>query len=144
MKNLPKSLSRHARSKNHIQNQIGSARIDFGFEPTAETNISVHKAQVRESREILTDLINVNCFPAQWFPTFFDAFLPLLILKLFIPPLSNVHSSAVQLRWLVLTAMGTMVFIDDNNLINKRGTKTICCQIMALKFVNKPLNNLQI
>ena len=35
-------LSRHARSKNHIQNQVvlktsGSARIDFGFERTAET-----------------------------------------------------------------------------------------------------------
>jgi len=30
-----------------------------------------------------------------------------------------------------------MVFIDDNNLINQSGTKTICFQIMALKFVNK-------
>jgi len=30
-----------------------------------------------------------------------------------------------------------MVFIDDDNLINKTGTKTISCQIMALKFVNK-------
>jgi len=30
-----------------------------------------------------------------------------------------------------------MVFINDNNLINKSGTKTICCQIMALKFVNE-------
>jgi len=30
-----------------------------------------------------------------------------------------------------------MVFIDDNNLINKSGTKAICCQIMSLKFVNK-------
>jgi len=30
-----------------------------------------------------------------------------------------------------------MLFIDDNNLINKSGTKTICCQIMGLKFVNK-------
>jgi len=31
-----------------------------------------------------------------------------------------------------------MVFINDNNLINKSGTKTICCQIvMALKFVTK-------
>ena len=26
-------------------------------------------------------------------------------------------------------------FIDDNNL--KNGTKTVCCQLMALKFVNK-------
>jgi len=30
-----------------------------------------------------------------------------------------------------------MVFIDDNNLINENGPKTICCHIMALKFVNK-------
>jgi len=30
-----------------------------------------------------------------------------------------------------------MVFIDDNNLINKSGKKTTCCQIMAQKFVNK-------
>jgi len=29
-----------------------------------------------------------------------------------------------------------MVFTDDNNLIDKSGTKTVC-QIMALKFVNK-------
>ena len=34
----------------------------------------------------------------QWFPTFFDAFLPLLILELFIPPLSNVHSSPVRIH----------------------------------------------
>jgi len=67
----------------------------------------------------------------QWFPTSFDAFLPLLILELFIPPL------IVQVRRLVFTTIGTMVFIDDNNLINKSGTKTICCQITALKFVSK-------
>jgi len=41
MKYLPRSLSRHARSTNHIQNQIAlktfvSARIDIGFEQTAE------------------------------------------------------------------------------------------------------------
>jgi len=29
-----------------------------------------------------------------------------------------------------------MVFIDDKNLVNRSGTKTICCQIMALKFVS--------
>jgi len=50
--------------------------------------------------------------------------------------------------WVSITYNGTMVLFDDNNLTNKRGTKTICCQIMALKFVNKtcdsPLNNLQI
>jgi len=28
-------------------------------------NISVHNAKVRENREILKDLINVNCFPAK-------------------------------------------------------------------------------
>jgi len=71
MKNLRRSLSRHARSKNHIQNQIalktfGRARIDFGFEQTAETKyISVHNAEVRENREILKDLINVNCYLAK-------------------------------------------------------------------------------
>ena len=69
-KNLPRSLSRHARSKNHIQNQIaltsGRARIDFGFERTAETKyISVHNAEVRENRKILKDLINVNCYLAK-------------------------------------------------------------------------------
>jgi len=30
-----------------------------------------------------------------------------------------------------------MVFSDDNNLMYKSGTKTICFQIMELKFVNK-------
>jgi len=29
-----------------------------------------------------------------------------------------------------------MLFLEDNNLINASGTKNICCQIMALKFVN--------
>ena len=28
-------------------------------------NISIHNAEVRENREILKDLINVNCFPAK-------------------------------------------------------------------------------
>ena len=42
MKNLPRSLSRHARSKNNIQNKIalktfGSAMIYFDFERTVET-----------------------------------------------------------------------------------------------------------
>jgi len=32
----------------------------------------------------------------QWFPTFVDAFLPLLILENFIPPLWNVHSPPVR------------------------------------------------
>jgi len=44
---------------------FGSAMIYFYFERTAETNISVHNAKVRENREILKDLINVNCFPAK-------------------------------------------------------------------------------
>jgi len=30
-----------------------------------------------------------------------------------------------------------MVFVDNNNLINKSATKTICCQIMAQKLVNQ-------
>jgi len=30
-----------------------------------------------------------------------------------------------------------MVYIDGNNLIKKSGKKTICCQTLALKFVNK-------
>jgi len=36
-----------------------------------------------------------------------------------------------------IRTIGTMVFIGDNNLITKRGRKTNCCQIMALKLVNK-------
>jgi len=51
----------------------------------------------------------------QWFPTFFDAFLPSLLLELFTPPLWNFHSSPVRVRRRVLTTIGTMVFTDDNN-----------------------------
>ena len=70
IKNLPRSVSTHARSTNHIQNQFalktfGSARIDFGIERAAETIISFHNAKVKETREILKDLINVNCFLAK-------------------------------------------------------------------------------
>jgi len=36
---------------------FGSAMMYFDFERTAETNISVHNAKVRENREILKDLI---------------------------------------------------------------------------------------
>jgi len=32
-------------------------------------------------------------------PNFLDAFPPLLILELFIPPLCNVHSSPDRVRW---------------------------------------------
>jgi len=39
--------------------------IYFDFERTAKTNISIHNAKVRENREILKDLTNVNCFPAK-------------------------------------------------------------------------------
>ena len=39
----------------------------------------------------------------QWFPSFFDTFLPLLILELFIPPLWDFHSSPIRVRRLVLT-----------------------------------------
>jgi len=58
-----------------------------------------------------------------------------------VPLLWSFYSSPVQVHRLILTAIGsgTMVFIDHNNWINKSGTKskTNCCQIMALKFVNK-------
>jgi len=37
----------------------------FGFERTAEINISVDNAKVWENREILKDLINVTCFLAK-------------------------------------------------------------------------------
>ena len=56
----------------------------------------------------------------QSFPTFFDAFLPLLSLELFFPPLWIVHSSLVRVRRLVSTTIGAMVFIDENNIINER------------------------
>jgi len=70
MKCLPRSLSRHARSINHIQNQITLKTFESkdrqtGFERTPETNISVHNANARENREILKDLIDVNCFLAK-------------------------------------------------------------------------------
>ena len=35
-------------------------------------NISVHNAKVRENREILKDLIDVNCFPAKQQLAFFS------------------------------------------------------------------------
>ena len=44
---------------------FGSAMTCFDFERTAETNISVRNAKVRENREVLKNLINVNCFPAK-------------------------------------------------------------------------------
>ena len=56
----------------------------------------------------------------QSFATFFDAFLPLLSLELFFPPLWNVHSSLVRVRRLVSTTIGAMVFIDENNIINQK------------------------
>jgi len=43
-----------------------------------------------------------------------------------VPPLWNFYSSLDQVRRLVLTASGTMVFIDDNILVNKSGTRIIC------------------
>jgi len=51
-------------------------------------------------------------------------------------PLTCHGVAYIRVRRLVITTIGTMVFIDDKNLINKIGTKTICCQIMTLKFVN--------
>jgi len=55
MKNLPRSLSRHVKSTNPIQNQIvlnlfGSVRIDFWLWTNSGDYISVHNAKVRESR----------------------------------------------------------------------------------------------
>jgi len=47
------------------------------------------------------------------FLIFFVAFLPLLILEHFVPPLWNFHSSPVQVRRLVLTIMGTIAFLED-------------------------------
>ena len=61
----------------------------------------------------------------QWFPNFLDAFLPLHILELWLLPWLGSWAS-------IKTAVGTMVFVDDNNLISKSGTETICCQIMEL------------
>jgi len=63
-------------------------------------------------------------------PNLFDAFLPLLILELLIPPLVRVHR-------LVFTTSGTMVFIDDNNLINKSRTKDACFKTMVFKSPQK-------
>jgi len=83
-----------------------------------------------------SSLLNDNHLD-QRFPTFFDAFHLFFIFEHFVPPLWNFQSSTVPVRRLLLTTNGTTVFIDDYNLIQKSGTKTICCQIMALKSVNK-------
>jgi len=56
----------------------------------------------------------IFCDPIpQWFPTFFDAFLLLLSWEVFIPPLLNFYSSPVRVCRLVLTTIGTIVFIVD-------------------------------
>jgi len=47
-------------------------------------------------------------------------------MELLIPP-------PVWIRRLVVTTIGTMIFIHGNNLINKTRMKIICCSIMALK-----------
>ena len=70
MKNLPRSIiSRHARSTNHIQNQVAKLLEAQGktlsLNEERRLNISFHNAKVRENREILKDLINVNCFLAK-------------------------------------------------------------------------------
>jgi len=39
--------------------------IYFDFERIADTKYQLHNAKVRENRQILKDLINVNCFPAK-------------------------------------------------------------------------------
>jgi len=43
------------------------------------------------------------------------------------------NASPAWIRRLVLTGIGTMVFIGGKNVVNKSGTEIICCQIMALK-----------
>ena len=48
-----------------------------------------------------------------WSSTLFDAFLPLLILERFIPPL------IVRVRRLEFATIGAIVFIDDNNVLIK-------------------------
>jgi len=69
MKNLPRSLSRHARSTNQIQNQVAQLLNAQGktlsLNEQRRLNISFHNAKVRENREILKDLIDVNCFLAK-------------------------------------------------------------------------------
>jgi len=69
MKNLPRSLSRYAKSTNHIQNQVAKLLKAQGktlsFNEQRRLNISIHNAKVRENREILKDLIKVNCFLAK-------------------------------------------------------------------------------
>ena len=46
-------------------NTFGSAVIYLSLNEQRILNISVHNAKVRENREILKDLINVNRFPAK-------------------------------------------------------------------------------
>jgi len=42
----------------------------------------------------------------QWFPTFSDAFLPLLILEIFIPPQWKFHSLPVRQRGIQTRRLG--------------------------------------
>jgi len=60
MKNLPRNLSRHA-SADILEAQWYTLTSN----EQRRLNISVHNANVRENREILKDLININCFPAK-------------------------------------------------------------------------------
>jgi len=73
------------------------------------------------------------------FPPYYTSLQEYLIFQYILShlPLTCHGVAYVRVHRLVLTTIGTMVFIDDNNLINKSGTKSICCQIMALKFVCK-------
>jgi len=63
----------------------------------------------------------------QWFPTFFDAFLPRLILELFIPPL--LHNSS-KLTEKVQTSLFAMTQITRCGLKHNP---------LALRPFNKPL-----
>jgi len=68
----------------------------------------------------------------QWSPTF--------LIHSSLCSFGTFHSSPVRVCRLELTTIGTIVFTDDNNFINKCETKTVCCQIMALMFVNQKLS----
>ena len=100
-----------------------SPSTDFASKQSRQLNALYHFGPCHACKQkvwhIFSSKLDVLHNLSQWFPTFFDAFLPLLILELFIPPLSNVHSSPVRVHRQVLTTIGTTVFIDDNNLINK-------------------------
>ena len=53
-----------------MQNQIalktfGTSRIDLALDEQRRLKVSIHNAKVKESREILKDVINATCFLAE-------------------------------------------------------------------------------